>query len=78
MTEGFALELHAALQRARYIYLTTYSQAGKAGTVPTWCWLHEDALYFTTRCASLKARRIKNNGRVSIHVGTKEDRKSVV
>ena len=72
MTEGFAPELQAALQRARYIYLTTYSQAGKSGTVPTWCWLHEGALYFTTRRASLKAKRIRNRGRVMVNVGTKD------
>ena len=72
MTKGFAPELQAALQRARYIYLTTYSQAGKPGTVPTWCWLHEGALYFTTRRASLKAKRIRNRGRVMVNVGTKD------
>ena len=72
MTAGFAPELQTALQRARYIYLTTYSQAGKPGTVPTWCWLHEGALYFTTRRASLKAKRIRNRGRVMVNVGTKD------
>ena len=72
MTEGFAPKLQAALQRARYIYLTTYSQAGKPGTVPTWCWLHDDALYFTTRRASLKAKRIRNSGRVMVNVGRKD------
>lgn len=39
--------------------------------MPTWCWLHEDAVYFTTQRASLKARRISNNGRVTVHVGKK-------
>jgi PPOX class probable F420-dependent enzyme len=72
VTEGFAPELQAALQRARYIYLTTYSQAGKPGTVPTWCWLHEGALYFTTLRASLKAKRIRNSGRVMINIGRKD------
>jgi PPOX class probable F420-dependent enzyme len=71
VTEGFAPELQAALQRARYIYLTTYSQAGKPGTVPTWCWLHGGALYFTTQRASLKAKRIRTSGRVTVNVGTK-------
>ena len=64
--------LAEALRRAHYIYLTTYSQAGKPGTVPTWCWLHEDAVYFTTQRASLKARRISDNGRVTVHVGKKD------
>ena len=52
-----------------YMYVTTYSQAGKPGTVPTWLWPHEDAIYFTTKRDSVKARRIRNNGRVTVHVG---------
>src|SRR5258706_4313406 len=60
------------LARATYMYVTTYSQAGKPGTVPTWLWPHEDAVYFTTRRDSVKARRIRNNGRVTVHVGTKD------
>lgn len=67
-----APEAAAALARARYIYVTTYSQAGKPGTVPTWLWPHEGAVYFTTRRDSVKARRIRNNGRVTIHVGAKD------
>jgi PPOX class probable F420-dependent enzyme len=65
-------ELAAALARAKYIYVTTYSQAGKPGTVPTWLWPHEGAIYFTTKRDSVKARRIRNNGRVTIHVSTKD------
>jgi PPOX class probable F420-dependent enzyme len=65
-------ELADLLRRAHYIYVTTYSREGKPGTVPTWCWLHEDAVYFTTQRASLKARRIKNSGRVTVHVGKKD------
>jgi len=64
-------ELAAALARARYMYVTTYSRAGKPGTVPTWLWPHEGDVYFTTRRDSLKARRIRNDGRVTVHVGTK-------
>ncbi len=60
-----------ALGRAKYMYLTTYSQAGRPGTVPTWLWFHDGAVYFTTKRASLKARRIRNNGRVRVNVGTK-------
>jgi PPOX class probable F420-dependent enzyme len=67
-----APQLTAALARAHYIYVTTYSQAGKPGTVPTWLWPHEGAVYFTTRRDSVKARRIRNNGRVTIHVGAKD------
>ena len=65
-------ELAAALARARYMYVTTYSRAGKPGTVPTWLWLHDGDVYFTTRRDTLKARRIRNDGRVTVHVGTKD------
>ena len=64
--------LAEALQRAHYIYLTTYSKAGKPGTVPTWLWFHDGCVYFTTKRDSLKARRIRNDGRVSVHVGTND------
>jgi PPOX class probable F420-dependent enzyme len=64
--------LTEALRRASYMYVTTYSQAGKPGTVPTWLWLHDGCVYFTTKRDSLKARRIQNDGRVSVHVGTKD------
>ncbi len=40
--------------------------------MPTWCWLHEDAVYFTTQRKSLKVRRIAKNGRVTVHVGRKD------
>ncbi len=65
-------ELIKALQTAKYMYLTTYSRAGKPGTVPVWLWYSDGVVYFTTQRASLKARRIKNNGRVKVHVGKKD------
>jgi len=61
-----------ALAKARYIYLTTYSRAGKPGTVLTWLWLHEGRVYFTTRRETLKARRIRNDGHVTVHVGRRD------
>ena len=64
--------LAGALRRAAYIYLTTYGPTGRPGTVPTWCWLHEGAVYFTTRRASLKSRRIQKSGRVTVHVGRRD------
>jgi PPOX class probable F420-dependent enzyme len=67
-----APDLAAALARAKYIYVTTYSRAGRPGTVPTWLWPHEGAVYFTTRRDSVKAQRIRHNGRVSIHVGRRD------
>ena len=61
-----------ALEGARYLYVTTYSQAGRPGTVPTWLWPHDGAVYFTTQRASLKARRIRATGRVTVHVGKRD------
>ena len=65
-------ELIHALQTARYMYLTTYSQKGKSGTVPVWLWYHDGRVYFTTLRNSLKARRIRSTGRVTVHVGEKD------
>ena len=64
--------LASALRDAKYMYVTTYSRAGLPGTVPTWLWPHDGAVYFTTQRASLKARRIRDNGRVTVHVGARE------
>jgi PPOX class probable F420-dependent enzyme len=52
------------------MYVTTYSPAGKPGTVPTWLWPRDGHVYFTTKRDSLKARRIRAGGRVTVHVGT--------
>jgi PPOX class probable F420-dependent enzyme len=65
-------ELTHALRRAKYMYLTTYGRTGRAGTVPTWLWPHDGAVYFTTERSSLKARRIRDTGRVTVHVGTRQ------
>jgi len=54
------------------MYLTTSSRAGRPGTVPVWLWYHEGEVYFTTQRNSLKARRIKNNGRVTVRVGKRD------
>ena len=72
MTAEFPAEVSGALAEASYIYLTTYSPSGKPGTVPTWCWFHEGAVYFTTKRSSLKARRIARDGHVTVHVGRKD------
>lgn len=61
-----------ALQSAKYMYLTTYSRAGKPGTVPTWLWYQDGAVYFTTLRGSLKAKRVRNTGRVTVHVGKRD------
>ena len=61
-----------ALARAKYIYVTTYGPTGHPGTVPVWCWPHDGDVYFTTLRASLKARRIRQNGRVTVHVGRRD------
>jgi PPOX class probable F420-dependent enzyme len=62
----------AALATAKYIYVTTYGRSGKSGTVPTWVWPHEGVVYFTTRRDSLKARRVRDTGRVTVHLGRRD------
>jgi PPOX class probable F420-dependent enzyme len=52
--------------------VTTYGPSGAPGTVPTWLWVHDGAAYFTTRRESLKARRIRSNGRVTVRPGRKD------
>ena len=64
--------LAAALRRASYLYLTTYGVSGRSGTVPVWCWYDGTDAYFTTRRESLKARRIRETGRVTVCVGAKD------
>jgi hypothetical protein len=34
-----------------------------------WLWYHDGAVYFTTQRESLKARRVRTNGRVTVHAG---------
>ena len=62
--------VQAALERAKRIYVTTWSRAGVPGTVPVWFMAREGCLYFTTLRASLKARRIQANGRVAVRAGS--------
>ncbi len=62
----------ARLKTAKRIYLTTWSPAGKPGTVPVWFMAKEGCLLFTTQRASLKARRIKTSGRVRVQVGSRD------
>jgi len=64
-------DLIKALQTAKHMYLTTYSRNGKPGTVPVWLWYDDGLVYFTTQRNSLKARRIRNTGHVTVHVGKK-------
>jgi PPOX class probable F420-dependent enzyme len=64
--------LDASLRRARYLYLTTYGRSGRSGTVPVWCWYDRGCVYFTTRRESLKARRIRETGRVTVRVDRRD------
>jgi PPOX class probable F420-dependent enzyme len=64
--------LDAALRRASYLYLTTYGRSGRAGTVPVWCWYDGSHAYFTTKRDSLKARRIRETGRVTVRVDARD------
>jgi len=69
---GMDADLTRALARAKYMYVTTYNRAGASGTVPTWLWCHEGTVYFTTQRRSLKARRIRDTGQVTVAVGKRD------
>lgn len=64
--------LDAGLRRAKYLYVTTYGASGKSGTVPVWCWYDGRDVYFTTDRESLKARRIRQTGRVTVRVAARD------
>jgi PPOX class probable F420-dependent enzyme len=64
--------LDGPLRRAKYLYLTTYGASGKSSTVPVWCWYDGHDVFFTTDRESLKARRIRQTGRVSVRVDTRD------
>jgi PPOX class probable F420-dependent enzyme len=59
-----------ALAGSKRMYLTTWSAAGKPGTVPVWFMPKDGSLYFTTGRTSLKARRMARSGRARVALGT--------
>ena len=63
------LEFQRALQRARLLYLTTFGASGKSGTVPVLFLFDNDAIYFCSQRDTLKVRRIRQTGRVTVHAG---------
>ena len=64
-------ETQRALQCSTLLYLTTYNRRGQSGTVPIWFFVHADAIYFCTLRDSLKARRIRQTGRATLHIGSR-------
>jgi PPOX class probable F420-dependent enzyme len=62
-------DVQHALQRARTLYLTTYSRSGKGGTVPIWFFLYHDTICFCTQRDSLKVRRMRRCSQVTLHIG---------
>ena len=62
-------ELQRALRRASLLYLTTFSAAGRSGTVPVLFLLDGDVIYFCSQRNTLKVRRIQQTGRVRVHPG---------
>ncbi len=62
--------VETVLRTAKRMYLTTWSSAGKRGTVPVWFMVKDGCLYFTTLRGSLKSRRIRATGRVRVAVGS--------
>ena len=62
-------EFQRALQRAKLLYLTTFGTAGRSGTVPVLFLLDSDAIYFCSQRDTLKVRRIRQSGRVTVRAG---------
>ena len=62
----FPLEFRRALRRAKLMYLTTFGANGKTGTVPVLFLLADDAIYFCSQRDTLKVRRIRQTGRVTV------------
>ena len=63
------VDFQRALQRARLLYLTTFGANGKSGTVPVLFLLDDDAIYFCSQRDTLKVRRIRQTGRVTVRAG---------
>lgn len=63
------LEFQRALQGAKLLYLTTFGANGKSGTVPVLFLSDDDAIYFCSQRDTLKVRRIRQTGRVTVRAG---------
>lgn len=63
-------DLEAVKGRLR-LFLTTYGEGGREGTVPVFFLVHEGKVYFTTRKATRKVRRIEKNPRVTVRFGAR-------
>ena len=63
------LEFRRVLQRAKLLYLTTFGANGKAGTVPVLFRFDDEAIYFCSQRETLKVRRIRRSGRVTVRAG---------
>lgn len=63
------VEFQRTLQRARLLYLTTFSVAGKSGTVPVLFFLDGDTIYLCSQRDTLKTRRIQQTGKATVQAG---------
>ena len=63
------VEFRRALQDAKLLYLTTFGASGKSGTVPVLFLCDDDAIYVCSQRETLKVRRIRQTGRVTVRAG---------
>lgn len=63
------VEFQNALQGAKLLYLTTFGANGKSGTVPVLFLCDGDAIHFCSQRDTLKVRRIRQTGRVTVRAG---------
>jgi len=61
------------LVRSRNYWICTTRRDGRPHATPVWGFWHEGALYFGTHRETLKAKNIRHNPRVSVHLESGDD-----
>ena len=59
-------ELAKAIEESREVYITTYDEDGRPGTVPVWFDYYDGRFYISTYPDSLKVRKIGGNPEVRL------------
>ena len=61
------------LVRSRNYWICTSRPDGRPHSIPVWGFWHDGALYFGTHCDTRKAKNIRDNPRVSVHLESGDD-----
>ena len=65
-------ELAKAIEESREVYITTYNEDGRPGTVPVWFDSYDGRFYISTYPDSLKVRKIGGNPDVKLTFGSQK------